>query len=314
MADIASQIHKKAIECGYDDCGIISLDELDDYEVYLNERISKVPESVIAYGFRDFFTNLKEFFPWAKSVIVCTMWYGKYRYPKYLRGKYAKSFFLSVETVPDSEEFKNKKSFEDFLAKNNIRFTGGDEYAPGSVLPLRQAAVRAGLGIFRKNNFFYGPKGSYYNLEAYVIDKELELKHDVKIKPCSDKCTICQKSCRTNALCDEYTMNPVRCISLLTTFAGGQLPDDIPDETLATWVCGCDDCQDCCPHNKKHDWDEGEDFPGLNDIIELLKLENIINASNDELCEKIIPKTALHISCQNVNVLRICAKRALNNL
>lgn len=313
MSDIASEIHKKAIECGYDNCGIISLDELDDYKVYLDERISKIPESRFVYGFYDEFTNLKERFPWAESVIICTIWFGKYKYPKYLQGKYAKSFFLSINTVPDSQEYKKKKSFETFLAENDIRFAGGDDNAPGSILPLRHAAVKVGLGIFRKNNFFYSEKGSYYALEAYVIDKKLELKHDLKIKPCSDKCTVCLESCRTNALCNAYTMNPTRCISLLTTFAGGNLPADICDETIGTWVCGCDDCQDMCPHNKKHNCNEGEDFPGLNDILELLKLENLIEASDEELCEKIIPKTEFHLGCWNVEVLRVCARRALNN-
>ena len=120
MSDIVFEIHKKAIECGYDNCGIISLDELDDYKVYLDERISKIPESRFAYGFYDDFTNLKERFPWAESVIVCTIWFGKYRYPKYLQGKYAKSFFLSINTISDSQEYKNKKSFETFLASLNI--------------------------------------------------------------------------------------------------------------------------------------------------------------------------------------------------
>ena len=308
-----NRIYDKAIECGYDNCGIIPLSDLDIYEEHITERIDKIPESAFVYGFKDSFTNLSEIYPWAKSVIICTIWLGRYKFPDYLQGRYAKSFMLSLDTVPDSDQYWKMASFEDFLADSGITFISDSINLPGGNLPLRQAAVSAGLGIFRKNNFFYGENGSHYALKAFIIDKEYELKHSPKIKPCSERCRLCQKACSTHALSDDYTMNPLKCISLLTTFGKGNLPNGVSDSDLATWIFGCDACQDICPHNRKHDWSEGEDFPGLDDILDLLKAENILKASDEELCEKIIPKSDFHMTCRDIDVLRLNAKRSIEN-
>lgn len=58
-------------------------------------------------------------------------------------------------------------------------------------------------------------------------------------------------------------------------------------------------------------WNDGEDFPGLNEILELAQPENIVKASNESLCEHIVPRTVDHITPENVNTLRVCAKRVL---
>ena len=44
-----------------------------------------------------------------------------------------------------------------------------------SIFGLRHAAFQAGLGIIRKNNFFYDEKGSWLELEGFVIDRECQL-------------------------------------------------------------------------------------------------------------------------------------------
>ena len=46
---------------------------------------------------------------------------------------------------------------------------------------------------------------------------------------------------------------------------------------------------------------------------ELLKLENIRQAEDDTLREKILPKTDQHITADQVQTLRVSAERALRN-
>ena len=310
--DLAAMIVEKALDSGYDNCGIIPIAAIDGYADKLAERKARFPESTPIYNTLENFTKIRELYPWAKSIIVCSIWQGKYKYPKPLRGKYAKSFLLSVDTIPNSSEFKKKCRFEDWLCEQGIRFCGGMDNLPTRIFPLRLAAVEAGLGIFRRNNFFYGEKGSYYALEGYLIDKALELRQKCNIRPCSDKCPLCRRACKTGALAEPYAMNPISCVSFWTTFGGGAVPPHLREEQLGTWICGCDDCQDACPYNR-HDWDDGLQFPGLDEIVDTLSPENIISTSDETLIEKVIPKTDFHIPADKVDILRICARRAVKN-
>lgn len=308
---LEQNIYEMALECGFENCGIIPISDLDGYKERLNERKKKILESEQFYENIDYLTKVKELYPWGKAIIICTTWLGKYKYPKSLQGKYAKAFFLSPESVPESKEHKDKIKFEAWLTKNNIRWEGGEKYGASRNIPLRHAALKAGLGIIRKNNFFYTEKGSYVELEGYVIDKECIYKQSSNLRPCAESCTICQKACKTHALCAPYTMNPVSCVSFLTTFGKGNIPPHLEESQLSDWICGCDDCQDACPYNRRQDWNNGEDFPGLDELEELVQPENIIKASDEVLCERVIPKTVDHIPCEDVNVLRICAERVL---
>lgn len=308
--NLSEKIYKKALSYGYDDCGIIPVDALASYALYLKERIEKIPQSMEFYRDMERYTQIHEIYPWAKSIVICSIWLGKYRYPESLQGKYGKAFMLSPNTVPDSNEYQNKLQFEQWMTETGIHYHGGPNSAPGYGFSLREAAVAAGIGIIRKNNFFYGPKGSYYELEGYLIDQECEYLHKNDIRPCPDTCKLCRRSCRTCALSDAYTMDPTLCISFLTTFAQGILPEGTQPEQLAEWICGCDDCQDVCPFNR-HDWSAGQNFFGLKEIESLLAPENLAAASDVTIRQYVIPKTADHITPDQTEVLRKNARRAI---
>lgn len=303
-------IYQMAMNCGFENCGIIPISDLAGYKDQLDERKNNVSQSARFYQGMEAFTHLKEQYPWAKSIVICTTWLGKYRYPESLQGKYAKSFLLSPESVPDSKDHQDKLRFEAWMSEQGIRWEGGEKYGALRNLPLRYAAVMAGLGIFRKNNFFYTEKGSYYELEGYVIDQESILKQSCNLSACAESCTLCQSACKTHALSAPYTMNPMECVSFWTTFGQGNVPPQLAESQFEHWVCGCDSCQDVCPYNK-HDWNHGEDFPGLDEITALLQPENIVNASDYMLCEVVIPKTIAHIPPQQVETLRVAAARVL---
>lgn len=310
--DLAAMIVAKALDCGFDNCGIIPVSALDGYAKRLAERRCRFPMAKPLFDNLECFTKIAETYPWAKSVVVCTLWYGKYRFPKALRKRYAKAFMLSVDTVPDSEKFRRKQEFEEWFCQRGIRFAGGMDNEPTKIIPLRHAAVEAGLGIIRRNNFFYSEHGSWYALEGYLIDKECELRQKCDLRPCSDKCPLCRKACKPGALAGPYEMNPLSCISFWTTFGGGAVPPHLKEDQFGTWICGCDDCQDACPYNR-HDWDNGLPFPGLDEIVETLSPESIVSASNETLIEKVVPKTEFHIPPEKADILRICARRSIKN-
>ena len=112
-------IHEKALECGYDNCGVISLEAFDEYKERLKERIEKFPEAPAVLETPIASLKLKEKYPWAKSAIVCTEYYGKYKFPASLQGMYAKSFLLS-SAVPEYPNHEGKINFEKWMTSKGI--------------------------------------------------------------------------------------------------------------------------------------------------------------------------------------------------
>ena len=144
--DFSNNIFHAANDCGYDNCGIIPLDALSSYENFLNDRQLKVPSSGEFYKSISSFLSIKAQYPWARSVIICIYDYSKYRYPSVMQKRYGKAFFLSPEK--DCAEECNRAKFEHWLDEQQIRWGGRNK------MPLRHAAMAAGLGVVRKNNFF----------------------------------------------------------------------------------------------------------------------------------------------------------------
>lgn len=308
----AQAIYDAALDCGFDNCGIIPLSDLEGFQARYDERLERLPQSGLFYKNVEAITQTAQQYPWAKSMIVLTTWLGKYQYPAALRGLYGKAFLLSPSSDRTCAPYQEKLRFEQWLTDQGLRWMGGDRCGHTKVGPMRYAAVQAGLGIMRKNNFFYTEQGSWVELEGYVIDQEWVLKQNCTLPPCPEGCTLCQKACPTHALCAPYTMNPLACVSFWSTFGGGRLPPQLPELAMGEWLCGCDACQDICPHNR-HDWEQGEPFPGLAELVDFLQPENLVHASTEELAQVACPKTADHIVPQQAEVFRVNAQRVLRN-
>lgn len=308
----AQQVYDMALACGYDDCGIIPIEDMDSFLPRWEDRVEKTPMSAPFYQQIAGLAKVRERFPWAKAMVVGTIWLGKYRMPEELRGKYGKAFVLSPSSDRTGPAYQNKLRFEQWLTDQGLRWDGGDKTGHVKVGALRHAAMMAGLGIIRKNNFFYTEKGSYVELEGYVIDRACQRKGTAQVKPCPAKCDLCMRACKTRSLSAPYTMNPVSCISFLSTFGGGRVPPMLPEAAFEQWVCGCDACQDACPFNR-HDWDQGEDFPGLPELTDFLQPEQLLEASDQALLEKAVPKSADHVTPDNIEAFRRNSQRALRN-
>ncbi|URZ14401.1 epoxyqueuosine reductase [Clostridium felsineum] len=286
MDTIEKMIQKKAYELGYEKCGIISIDLMDEYAEKFNERIEKVPESKMFYQSQQRLIKPKEIYPWAKSVVVLTVAYGKYKVPKELEGIIAKSYLFDVRVDKNTKEYQNNRELEKYMKGLGLKVETDQKFG---VVGMRWAAMQAGVGIIRRNNFLYTEAGSWVHLEAWITDREMELKETNNVPQCPKSCNRCVASCPTKSLSAPYTMSPTECISFLTSFGGRDLTKEPLSKTFGKCVYGCDLCQDACPMNKGK-WKGEEEFPGLKELTESLTPENILNMKEDFYRRKVQPK------------------------
>ncbi len=286
MDSIARLIQKKALELGYEKCGIISVETMGGYAEKLTERVQKVPESGAFYQVQQRLVEFKQEFPWAKSIVVLTASYSKYRVPESVRGHIGKTYLLDTRIDKNAKEYENSVALERYMQGLGMRTAANRKFG---VVGLRWAALQAGLGIIRRNNFMYTESGSWVDLQAFLIDREMELIETPKLPPCPKNCDRCINACPTASLCNAYTMNPFKCVSFLTTFGGRNLPKEPLASQFGDWIYGCDVCQDVCPMNQKK-WVGNEEFPMLAEVSDALTAENILEMDEQFYRERIQPK------------------------
>jgi len=308
MVSIEQLIQKKAFELGYEKCGFIPLHKLDGYSQKLEERIGKVKGSEMFYKAQRRLADPLKDYPWAKSVAVLTVPYSKYKVPEALETHIGKSYLFDIRVNEDTDEYKNRQALESYMKELGLQVATNQKFG---VVGLRWAALQAGLGIVRRNNFFYTETGSYVHLEAWIIDSELELIEKVNLRGCPEGCDRCIKACPTASLSEAYTMNPLKCISFLTTFGGRNLPKEPLAGKFGNCIYGCDICQDVCPmnHNK---WIGEEAFPGLKELAAFLTPEEILKMTEEFYVKNIQPKF-FYLSPQEIWKWKVNALNYMDN-
>ena len=125
-------------------------------------------------------------------------------------------------------------------------------------VPLKEAAVRAGLGTIGLNQLLITPEwGSCVYLGAVLIDREItERREPPKPLPCG-KCQRCVKACPTNALECDGTFTRQKCLRH-HMLSGDTIPETVRGY-LHNDLVGCDACQGVCPLN--HGQYKGERSP-----------------------------------------------------
>jgi len=158
-------IAKKALEYGYESCGIIKVGELS--------------------GFAD----LRETYPWARSIVVCIVSFCNYAILEHLDGLVGRNYLVDVRSNEICKEYRASIDFEDYLCSLGMELTTDRNFG---VTAMRWEAQSAGLGVVRKNNFFYTDNsGSWVHIEAFLTDREMEFKREPAENPCPENCDRC---------------------------------------------------------------------------------------------------------------------------
>lgn len=119
----------------------------------------------------------------------------------------------------------------------------------GSILPLKLAAIRAGLGWQGKNSLLVTKKyGTFLALGGILTNADLEHDNEQEANRC-ESCDKCQRACPLNALEQAYVLKTDKCLSYL--LQNENLPD-AAKRVSENRVIDCEICQQVCPWNAKH--------------------------------------------------------------
>lgn len=287
MISLEQKILEKALALGYEDCGIVPLEKLSEYGQKMHERVQKVPQSEKFYQRQRRLIDPQESFPWAQSVIIVLERYGKYVVPKEVQSSIGKHYLFDTRIDENTQEFQAGLEMERFLSTIDLKFENERKFG---LVGLRWAAMQAGLGIIRKNNFFYSKSaGSWVGLQGWLINQRLELIGQVNLPKCSDNCNRCIEACPSGSLSAPYTMSPTECVSFLTTFGGRDLPNEHLSKTFGRCLYGCDICQEVCPMNKGKSAGT-DDFPGVAELAPYLTPEKIMEMDENFYRKNVQPK------------------------
>lgn len=118
-----------------------------------------------------------------------------------------------------------------------------------SIIPLKLAAVRAGLGWQGKHSLLLTRKfGTYLALGGILTNAILRHNRDERPDRCGT-CSMCREACPVSALDQPYVLNRERCLSSL--LMSDRLPEEVK-HLVENRLVDCEICQDACPWNKRH--------------------------------------------------------------
>lgn len=165
---------------------------------------------------------------------------------------------------------------------NFIKSLGGkaEYFVDSNALPERYIAYLCGIGFIGKNNMIINEKyGSYIFLGEIITDLYIEKSIPIECK-CGD-CSLCIKSCPTNAL-EREKKNPNVCLSYITQ---KKHIDDEWMSKLGGRLFGCDTCQNVCPFDKDADLSNLQEFKPL-EFMENVDCDEILNLTKKDFNEK----------------------------
>jgi len=191
--------------------------------------------------------DLRQKFPWAKSVlVVADRYYSRRAYPsntvRISRHAWGMDYHLIV---------KHKLKLLLTKLQQHIPGIDGKIFVDTGPAIEKALAEQAGLGWIGKNSILIVKnQGSYCSLGIILLN--LPFKNDSKAENLCGGCRACLDACPTGAIIAPGLIDARKCISYLTIEKKGDFSE--PETPLIkNWLYGCDICQEYCPWNQKLD-------------------------------------------------------------
>lgn len=238
-------IKSKALELGFDFCGISKADFLEDEARLLETWLNKNYNGKMAYMANYFDKRLdpRLLVDGAKSVITFILNY----YPEQELSE--QEYKISKYAYGADYHFVIKDKLSKILAdmQTEIGEINARVFVDSAPVMDKVWAKKGGLGWIGKHSNLINRKiGSFFFIGEIICD--LELNHDGPIKDYCGTCTACIDACPTDAITEPYVVDGSKCISYLTIELKENIPIEFKDK-MENWVFGCDICQDVCPWN-----------------------------------------------------------------
>jgi len=242
---LSEAIKAKALQLGFDACGIAKAEPLPDDKQSLQNWLDKGYNGQMTYMANHFDkrTNPQLLLANAQSMVVVLMNYFPVttqpaEAPQIAKYAYGKDYhFIIKEKLKQLQAFINQQAHNENMV-----------FCDSAPVLERRWAQRAGLGWIGKSGLLINQTlGSYCFIGELITT--LPLDYDTPQKERCGSCTACIDACPTNAL-TAYNLNANRCISYLTIEHRGEIAESLK-LMMGKRLFGCDACLDACPWNKK---------------------------------------------------------------
>lgn len=225
--------------------GVTSIDPFIEYlrgvETVKSETNAENKDFLVKDGYFETLVNPRKIMHDARTLIVLAVYsYDEestdVKVREELRGKIARTYSYYPVVRKTAEKVSK------FLTER------GFKSLHGQMVPLKIAAIRAGLGFQGKNTLLITKQyGSWVALRSIITNAKIKPDEPYEGMECGN-CVACLRACPTGAIYQPYKVNPKKCINPIT-----RLPHYIPPEIrgkMDAWLLGCDACQEICPKNR----------------------------------------------------------------
>jgi len=229
---LSEKIRNLADSIGIDALGFAEASEFSDYALRNSKR-----------------QDPKLSLPNAKTIIVAGIYIGAVTLPNWANPWYGRTsrlylseFFLDVvKPLEPIVNFLKNEGYQAIVCEGSKK--------EGSILPLKLAAIRAGLGWQGKHSLLISKKyGTFLALGGIITNADLEHNTKEESNRCHN-CDKCQKACPLAALDQPYVLNVKKCMSYLLQIEN--LPKKV-QIVMENRIGDCEICQQACPWNRKH--------------------------------------------------------------
>ena len=244
----AKHIKKAAINAGFDICGVTSCQSFPINRAAFDIWLKNGYDSSLQYMRNnvDMRFDVGQMVEGARSVVVCAV-----SYKSEISGGYSAADKCKIASYACNRDYHKtlKKMLKAMLRELQTTYPllEGRAFVDSAPILEKQYAVEAGLGWIGRQSLLVTPEyGTYVLLGELVLNAEVdELDKPLEGVGCGE-CRRCMDACPTGAIVKPMTINTSRCISCHTIEA-----EPSAAINLNGWIFGCDECQNCCPYNKK---------------------------------------------------------------